>query len=250
MADSTFIQNSRIGRCTFQLRNGQLEVSGLSGGRIEKTFALRSLSQDYSRKAKHVLLLFLVPGFVVIVGLTLIILLLNQNLFPREFALYPAIYVAFGMVGLVRATPRVEYFQFNDHWKHPAFFIIREKAQAQECDDYVRLLVDQIEKAQNGDVFIQTKAAAISTVFLPNPGDSYFVGETRWQVSLVLGSIAFGVPLIPKSAQVLEGDLFFYVVFAFSFTSLACAFLSYQSKERFRHVALVGAVLSLLAIYL
>ena len=248
MADSTFIQNSRIGRCSFQLRNEQIEVSWLSGARIDKSFTLRTLSPDYTRGTKRFSQLFFIPGLTLIVGLALMAFIFGQETFPHNFVIYPAMYVAVGAYGLVRAIPRTEYFQFYDHWKKPTFFMVREKAQAYECDDYVRLLLDAIDRANRGEKVVQTKAAPISTVFLPIPGDSYFAGEIRWQISLVLGSLSVGVPLIPKLGEYL-GDLLFFQVFGCSFAGLVCAVLSYQSTERFRHIALAGAVLSLLAIY-
>jgi hypothetical protein len=248
MADRTFLQNSRIGRCSYQLQNDQIEVSWLSGARIDKSFALRTLSPDYTRGTKRFPQLFFIPGLVLIVGLALVIFILGQDTVPHNFVIYPAMYVAAGAFGLVRAIPRTEYFQFYDHWKKPTFFMVREKAQARECDDYVRLLLEEIDRANRGEKVVRTKAAPISTVFLPNPGDSYFAGEIRWQISLVFGSLSVGVPLIPKLSEYLE-DLLFFQVFGCSFAGLVCAVLSYQSKERFRHIALVGAVLSLLAIY-
>ena len=249
MGGGTFIQNSRIGRCSYQVRNDQIEVSWLTGKRTDRAFPLQTLSPEYSRGSRQFLHLFFVPGFALITGGGVMVFILGQDTVPHGFALYPLMVAVAGAWGLVRATRRTEYFQFYDQWKKPAFFIVREKAQAQECDCYVRLLLDEIERANRGEKVAQTKESPVSTVFLPNPQDSCFSGEIRWQISLVMGGLAVGVPLIPKSSEYL-GDLLFVQTVVCSLAGLVCAFLSYQSKERYRHVALVGAALSLLATFI
>jgi len=245
----TFIQNSRVGRCSYQLRNDHIEVSKLTGKRIDLKFPLQTLSSEYSRGSRQFLHLFIAPGLALIIGVGVTVFILGQDTFPHNFAVYPLMLAVLGAWGVVRATPRTEYFQFYDQWKKPAFFIVREKAQAQECDAYVRLLLDEIERVNRGEKGAPTKAAPISTVFLPPPQDTYIAREIRWQISLIMGGLAVGVPLIPKASEYL-GDLLFIQFVVCSLTGLVCAFLSYQSKERFRHLALIGAALSLLAIYL
>lgn len=247
MSAFTFIQDSRIGRSCFQLRGDQIEVSWLSGAQGGKTFALRSISSDYDRGLRRFPVLFLFPGLVAAVALGASALLLAQDVVPHDFVTYPGMFLIAGVVGVIRGVPRVEYFQFYDHWRRPLFYFVREAGQAEECDDFVRAFLDQIERVQRGEPApAASPPPPISSVHLPSAHDAYFVGEIRWQISLVLGGLSAGLPFIPQFDAAL-GGLLFFIIFGASVGGLVSTWIPYQGKERYRHLSLIGAILSLVA---
>jgi hypothetical protein len=248
MAGLTFIQNSRLGRSIFQLRGEQLEVSWFGGARAKKTFPLLGISPDYYRGRRRFHLLYIVPGVFGFFGLGAVWIERVQNIVEHQFIfLYPWILALAGIVGIIRGVPRVEFFQFYDHWRRPLFYLVRERSQADECDDFVRVVLDAIERVQAGDPLPATiPPPAVSSVRLPDAHEAYFVGEIRWQMSIALGNLSVLLALLPQTNTDL-GGLLFFIVFGASVGGMLFAWLSYQRKERYRHFALVGAILSLTA---
>lgn len=248
MADLTFLQNSRIGRNYYRLKPDCIEISLLWWRGGDRRFLLRSISLDYSRGAHRFHYLYIIPGIVAALALSFITLVLSQDVMPHTIIIHASFFLIGGVVGVIRGVPRVEYFQFYDHWRRPMFYIVREGANAEECDDFVREFLDRVERAHNEETHVEMAAsplAPVSAVHLPSAHDAYFSGEIKWQFAIVFGVLAAGLPLVPRLDASLAG-LLFMIVFGCTLGGLVMAVLSYQAKERWRHLSLVGAVLSLI----
>ncbi len=244
MASPTFIQSSRVGRSIFQLRGDVIEITQTILGRRQETrIPIKTLSRDYDRIARRMPQLFVIPLVLCIPCFWVIDYILGQKEVPHEFAIYPGLFMLALVVAAMRGVPRIDRFQFYDYWKKPIFHIIREKKQGEECDAFVRELLERIECGENGRSISDHKTE------LEGVSDGLFqvqVGEHRWKASVLLGVFSAGLPWFDQLARLI-GNLQFMLVFGSTVGGLVFCVLSFQSKERLRYLSVFGAALSLIA---
>lgn len=252
MSDPVFIQRSRLGRTTFQLRGDTLVLNALTRhGRGAQEIPLRSLDRDYDVRAVRIHLLYLWPLVVGVFCVSLVLLILRQDVVPHDVAIHPLIFLIPAALGFVRGLPRVEFFVFRDAWHQPLFFIVREKAQAAECDSFVQELLYRIERVEAGRAFAAEPAIRdlpASAVVVPAPREPglTWLGENRWSAAITAGALSSMIPLVPWLASALE-DVLLFVVLGFSFASLYLGVTSFLTKERMRFWALPGMALAFVA---
>ncbi len=253
MSSTIFIQDSRIGQRVFHLKGDSLEINGKQfGEEVKLELPIRRISGDYTRGTRRFPLLIVVPLVLSVPCFALIYVILNQNVVPHELIMQPCFFLIFLLPAAIRVAVRVEFFQFYDHWQRPIFYIVREQKQQEECDDYVRALLDRIELLENdlplpvADRIIEP----ISSISLPDPNGFAVLldGELRWKASLIFGAIAAGLPWIAELSRFLD-QFQFLIVFGCSIGGVLCCALSFSAKERFRYLSLVGAVLALIPPY-
>ncbi|MFT3867333.1 MAG: hypothetical protein QM715_02435 [Nibricoccus sp.] len=250
MADRVFIQKSRLGLAIFELKNDVVVLSKTQFGKKERTeFLLKSVSAEYQRVARRFAILIAVPLVPSLFCLWLSYELLTRERMPVALIGWPVIFAFFFLIMTIRGIPRVDAFQFFDHWGKPIFYIVRETHQAPECDDFIQELlyrVDCIEKDQAivaDDPLDAGRAIQLSEV---NSMAPLFSGEYRWKTSIVFGAFSAGIPWLGALFSLFE-ELPFPLVFIGTVVGIAFCVLSYQAKERFRHVSLIGAALSMVA---
>jgi hypothetical protein len=251
MAPPTFIQESRLGRVIYQIRDGALYISVSKFGRgfEEHRVDLRRLSPDYKPLTFRLnFVLGLVGGFLVLCCLALWGLH-RQTLIPEGavgwLMHWPIYGIAFSLIAAVRFSRRFECFQFFDNWDKPALVIIREPAQAQECEAFVLALVSHIELARSNLPAAEREAVLRQlereSAGLPAAGQDL----AYWKLSLVFGGLAVGIPWVPGLAYYFD-LLHFMLVFWLCVGGAACCVFSYQKKESGRHWSVLGLLLSLI----
>ncbi|HWA24935.1 MAG TPA: hypothetical protein VG734_04600 [Lacunisphaera sp.] len=251
----TFVQNSRIHRTIYQIRGNELAISVLNprgNGFSEFLVDLRTVDSNYQPRAVRLYLLVLIPGAVavlsglVIWGLMQAWGLKQLAVVPREvmvhFLLWPAIIFAMSLAFAIRGTRRVEYYQFLNQWKRPAFQIICEREQRAECAAFISALVAHIELAQSDLPEAERRSllerVAAETHEQPAPATNGW----RWKLSLGCGALAAGLPLWPGSA----GDTSLVVIlFPLCALGLIATWLSFAKREPGRWWSLAGAALAL-----
>jgi len=249
MPDIAFIQNSRIGRKLFLLKDDYIEVAlTVRGGKQQERISLKTVDREYERIARRFPVLVVIP--LVFGGLCLWIVqaILTQETLPHPFGIYPGLFALSFLSAAVRGIPKIDTFQFYNHWKRPIFYIVRERKQAEECDSFVAELVRRIQSAedgvrsppdthQNGNVKVGLSANNVEVLL---------AGEHRWKASIVLGALSAGLPWLTQITHVFD-DCLFMLIFAATVGGIGFCVLSLQVKERFRFFSVVGAALSLVA---
>jgi hypothetical protein len=235
-----FIQRSRLGRSIFALRGDQLEItSHLFGRKSETEIPLRMISSNYEVDARRYFVLIIVPLLFAIGCITIFCLLLRQEAWPQMFAMYPAMFTVMFVWIALKHVPRVEYFTFTDHWKKPLFSIVRERAQSNECEAFIRELLERIERTEKGLSPVESPNTPVVDEDYDQPR------EQRWLLSILAGGVATGFPLI---SQVLPevAALTLAVVLAATTCGLIAGVQSFIRKERMKYGALLGIALSVL----
>jgi len=250
----TFVQRSRLGKKIFQIRNGVLEISTsrLSTGFAEHRFDLQTLDPDYQPRTGRLHILLILGGVGLVLSLAVLWGLQNQTVIPREavpyFSYWPGMMLAVSLGWVVYGTRRVEYYVFCNHWKKPAFDIVREPAQTEECTRFILALVEHIKLAQSDlpAAERQTRAQAITSELLlvaPPPPI-----RRKWKLSILCGVLACGLPLIPGLANLID-PLLELIVFALCAGSAAWCYFSFDAREPHRWWSLVGAGLSAIPVF-
>jgi hypothetical protein len=250
MAPPTFVQESRLGRTIYQIREGVLAISiSRWTGFEEHQVDLRRLDPNYEPKSIRLYGLLILPGVGLLISALAYWGLYHQPLVPREAMVYffrwPIIGIAVSLILAIRGSRRFEFYQFKNHWGKPALSILREHQQKTECDFFMSVLVSHIELAQS-DLSPDEKSRILERLLRDEtPAPQTGVGADQWMLSISLGVVACGLPLIPGANQYL--DLFmFMIVFGLCVGSASLCVLSYVAKETKRHWSIIGLVLSLI----
>lgn len=245
MAIPTFVQKSRINEAIFQIRDGRLLISErkLFGKFQDRELDLRWLDPDYK------------PGIArnhtaVIVSLLLAMVaggatwgVLQQTVMPREATFYaiqwPAMFFVAFLASAIRWSRRIEYYGFNNKAGRLVLVIFREPQQAAECAAFIATLVAQIEIAQ-GDLSPEEKSRILQSIgadrsFTP-PAPA---AVALWKISIVLGALAAGLPLVPAFAV-------FIFVFPLCVGGMVLCVFSFTTNEPHRWWSLIGGALSLI----
>jgi hypothetical protein len=251
MASPTFIQESRLGRAIFQIRDGALYISlaRLSGGFNELHFDLRSLDPKYKPVAVRLNFQLLVSGVVLFLCSFALWGLYQQSLIPQEalgyFRQWPVYGIVLSLIMAIRASSRVECFLFSDHWGKPKFFIVRERRQTVECEAFIDALIAHIGIAQSSLPGNEREAVLRKLSLEEVAAPQTELDVPYWKLSLVLGILAASIPWIPNLAYYFVG-LEFMLVFSLCVGgAVFCAF-SYTTNESNRHWSLLGLILSLI----
>lgn len=251
----TFIQNTRIGRTIFQVRNGFVVVSATRFGRPLRDYRidLRSLDSNYSPRSVRVYSLWVIPLVIALLCMAVFKAMRHQNLVPPEtfYVFYPWLAIGFGVsiFSAIQGTRRVEYFEFRNQWGKPALYLVRERKQAVEFTSFIGELVTHIELARSdltqGDrnILLRQLEHAGSDTISREPG------QDRWKMSLVLGSLATAIPLIPGMDQTSDPSVFPFI-FLLCVGGLAAGTFSFLAKETRRWWSVPGMLLALIPVYL
>lgn len=246
----TFIQDSRLGRVIFQIRDGCLFISSQHFGRqIEDRVDLRSLTSNYEARAVRLYswLVICLAGCllcaVVMWGLW------RQTTVPRDalliFGTWAAMSFGVCLLGAIRATPRLFFYVFSNQWGNPALNLIRESRQAAECDAFVAELVAHIELAQSGlDQAARVRLLSeLDTIVDESLGQA--PDADKWKLSIGLGVLAVGLPAFPGLVEYSAG-LLFPLIFLFCVGGMGFSYYSFLRKEPQRWWSLLGGALSLI----
>lgn len=250
MATPTFIQNSRINRVIFQINDGHLLVSTkpLVGPFQEHRFALRNLDPDYRPGFTRNYALLLTPLVLAVLCAGVFRGLWQQSLLPREAIrvplMYSAIWFAASIAGAIRGSRRIEYFQFNNIWKRPAVFIIRERSQSAECADFIAALVAHIEVAQSDLPAAERKLLLERLVDDRGTAANAQPGQNLWLASIWLGIFAVVFPLLLGGLS--QDPSLFPIMFLLCVGGASLCIFSFLANEPRRWWSVVGLVLSLL----
>lgn len=242
--DLVFIQRSRFGRSIFVLRRDTLEITSYLFGRKTKgTISLSSIDPDYELVARRFDTLIVTPLIITGACFGLIRLILWQDLVPHLVALSPAM-LAILLIGIaVYNTRRLEYFTFRDQWKRPRFSILRERKQAEECDAFVRELLDRVEQIE------QEQSANDPHQSDTQNSDRSQLIEVRWKQAIAAGVVAIGFPLLAQYIPELS-QLSIPVVIAADTCGFIAGVSAFMRKEDKRYWALIGVTLCLVPLVL
>jgi hypothetical protein len=250
VADLVFIQRSRLGRSIFALRGETLELtSHLWGRKNELRFPLRSISADYDLQASRFPRVIALHLVLALVCFDATYRLLMAGTWPQILAMYSGIFGLMFLLAGLRFVRRVEYFIFRDHWKHPLFSILREREQTDECDAFVRELLDRIERAESGlppDQSPSEPPKPVSAVRLPADDAHDPPLNHRWLLSLIAGVVSTVFPIATEPFVASPTAL--AVVIIFSTGGILAGWLSFAAKEPKRYWSLAGVLLSLVPI--
>ncbi|HVU17983.1 MAG TPA: hypothetical protein VHD32_13740 [Candidatus Didemnitutus sp.] len=244
-----FIQESHLGRVIFELRDDALSFSQRRfGRRIEGQIPLRRLAPECETRAispTRPLTISLIGAFLS-GGLAWGIV--QSPSIPAGAAAYlaewPGIVCVICIVRAIRWSRRIEYYRFNNIWKRPVLHIIREKAQAAECDAFVAALIRQIELAES-DLSPDERAALLAEAReMPATQSASGLVLSRWKGSIALGILACLLPL-PPPIRAGFGGLLLPVVIVLCAGGASLSVFSFLSKERGRWFGLIGLLLSL-----
>ncbi|MBK9990445.1 MAG: hypothetical protein IPP19_06855 [Verrucomicrobia bacterium] len=250
MADRIFIQKSRIGLKIFHLKADALEICSHWTGKGETSrIELRTISPEYRRVARRFTALIVVPLVLCVLCLLAALVVMIHGKDFQGLSIGPLMFSGTFLVLTIQGVPRVDSFQFFDCWGRPVFYVVREKNQSQECDDFVRELLDHIERIDSAEqMAAEDETYPVSAVQLPSSNDVgyLFSGDYRWKLSIAAGAFSAGVPWVGAVLDLFE-ELPFPLVFFGTVVGLGYCVLSYQAKERLRHFSLLGAAFALIA---
>lgn len=253
MANPTFIQDSRVGRTIFQIRDETLCISAsTSEGLKEYEIELRRLDPDYQTGAVRLYRVLLALGTLLVLVAGVFWGMKHQRVIPQEAlgVAYMGVLLFAGSVFIhaVRWSSRVAFYHFNDQWGKPALGLVRERAQAAECDAFVLELVAHIRMAQAADDGAERQRLltdlAAQKAFLAPPRAEV----QKWQLALASGLLASGLPWLLRS---IEGtELWgFMLVFSLCVAGPAFCYLSFQAREPKRWWSLTGAAFAFVPVF-
>jgi hypothetical protein len=249
----TFVQKSRIFPTIFQIRGDQLAISITrhSGGFDEQVIDLRTVDPNYQPLAVRLDRLVAIYGTIAVLSAAVVWGLWQLTSYvpfvPREtflhFFLWPSLFFAIAFAQSIQSSRRMEYYVFNNQWKKPAFRIICERSQRDECAAFISILVARIELAQSG-LPGDERARLLAQFEAETPLPARPVFNTRWKWSIAFGALATGLPPIPGLVEA-SGGWAFPVVFVLCAWGLCLSVYSFLGKEPGRWWSLLGAALSL-----
>jgi len=248
MSDPIFVQKSRVGRTVFQIRGDQLEIYARNfGRRASGRIPLAQISSDYELVARRFPVLIYAPLGTAALSYALIYAAFHQTTVPREIATGPIVFFAISVLAVFRGVPRLEIFVFQDFWRRPLFYIVRESGQADACNAFVAALLDRIQAAETGEPVDPTTPSEFASS-LPKQGLAavFGSGQNRWWLALVAGIVSAGVPPALQDLPAFDPYMLPLVIFA-SIGGLLCGTLSFVARERHRYWSLLGMAFSLVA---
>lgn len=238
-----------MGRKIFEIRDGAVFVSVRRFGRLrERRVSLSSLNLDYGTVAQrnHGAIVYSLGGVMLFGGISWALWHLRSLPAGAGMLLLylPTIALGLSLISLIRWCPRMEFYVFTNHWRRQALAIMRERAQGEACDEFVRKLVVSIEADQ-----ATTPPANLADLLAAQEGgvessDGLAGGFQKWRASLAFGVMACALPLVPPAAHYL-GALLFPLVFAFCVAAALFCVLSFAAKEPRRWWSLLGLASSL-----
>lgn len=252
MAALVFIQRSRLGRVVFTLRDDELEVmTQFFGNRFERKIPIRSIATDYhavAHRSTRLIVLFLILAGVCIF---LARLAFTQSVLPTIVGIYPTMFAVGFAAGALAFARRLEGYQFTDRWQRPLFVILREHDQIEECDAFVRELLDRIERQDaglplgNGREPPQRAASAVRV----GTGEGEEAPAAQWKRAIIAGVVAAGYPLaFFRMPELAEFSLPVFIVA--STAALMTSGLSFVRNEPRKYWSLLGLALCAIPIVL
>lgn len=245
-----FIQRSRIGGAIFVLRPETLEISeGRGHNEMNTTFNLKNLASDYDIRARHFPILVAIPlGISAVLTFVARLLYLAPEL-PSIFYIYALMFAAIFLVAAIRGTPAVEFFVFNNRMGKPQFRIVREKNQSEDCNNFIRLLVERIEKSERGESLIWSESDATRPVLESSVryGESSVNDLSKgnwWKGAMVFGCGSVCTPVVFYSNPDYHGFAFMLTLLLMT-VGLMAGIMSLTNKEGRVFLVIVGMILSL-----
>lgn len=235
MAERVFIQRARLGRQIFVLRDDELEIG--ASGRPTQTIPLRALSGEYAVGSEQFLfaVVVLLGGAAGLAAVAIWMSRVGAGL--NLLAYYPAGAAVMMALTGARLVRRLEFFEFSDRRGNPAFRVVREPEQREECEAFVRDLLHRIETADAGPEVVRGAAE-------PDFGDGVDPpAEWRWQAAIAAGALTLGFPLVALAVPALE-PMVFFVVLGSAAGSGSAAWFAFAAQERRRWWALAGVALA------
>lgn len=252
---STFVQNSRVGRAYFQIRDGTLSVSSRvpGSGFAETSFDLRTIDPDYEPQVVRLHALLIIPGIAAVLSLGVVWGFMQISAIPRGAVVYfvqwPAVVFAVALALAIRGSRRVEYFVFHDHWKRRAFTIICEREQREECAAFISTLVETIEVLQ-ADLPVEQRTREFQRIGRDNHTEGAAKRRVAlWKLSITRGALVTGTAWIPVVGQYFYEDLF-VIFLALCVGGVALCYFSFDQREPRRWWSLLGAGLAIIPIFL
>ena len=228
----------------FEIEGEYLHINGrYMGAKVRKRVLLRSLDPDFDYEIRRYLVPFVASMALVLIMAVLMRFILSTDYFPHVLAIWPGYGLGIALFGGLIWWPKFAFFVFSDQWGKPAVRLTCEGKQRGECEAFVAELVAAIENP--------------GLMLSPDPDVEEFeveaIGETktepksnwRWLVSILMGSLAVGLPWLNWLMDVL-GVLGFMMVFTFSVLGAVCGIWSFLYKEDMRYMAIYGVLLSLI----
>jgi hypothetical protein len=140
------VQKSRIGRRTFEIRDGHVEIAWKAEG---KNTQIRVPMTDIDPECEELVVrrpyMFIVPlALAVLVTLATRALLVQQTV-PKYFAIWTGMCIPLFLWQAFRGLPPVELRRFRNRKGEVVFDVVREKTQARDVDDFIADLRMQIK---------------------------------------------------------------------------------------------------------
>jgi hypothetical protein len=251
MTGPIFNQKSRIGQVLFEVRDGKLLLSSriLRGPFTEHSISLGRLSPDYKPQTTRNYALVVVPLIFAFICGAAIWKLIHQTTLSEDITpglyFYPVLGLVASLFGAVRGSRRIEYYQFYTTTGQPAFSIVREREQAQECAAFITALVAQIEFARSG---VAPDTSMVRLIRADQ--DAARMGDSSprrdfWQISIACGLFAAGLPWLPNAHYYFSGFLFPLVFWLCVGGAAFCVF-SFLRNESNRWWSVLGLVFALI----
>ncbi len=251
MTGPIFNQKSRIGQVIFEVRDGDIRLSSriFRGPFTEHSIALNRLSPDYKPQVTRNHALVIVPLVFAFICAAALWKLMHQTVLPEGagpgLSFYPIIGLIVSLFGAVRGSRRIEYYQFYTTAGQPAFSIVREREQAQECAAFITALVAQIEFARSG---VTPDLSIVRSVRTDQ--DAARTGDATprrdlWQISIACGVFAAGLPWLPN-VNYYFADFLFPLVFWLCVGGVSLCAFSFARNEARRWWSVLGAILALI----
>ncbi len=244
MSRPTFVEKSPFGSVIFQINGLDLEIVNCRfGNRDRVNVPLRSLNAKFTRVSRVIPATLIVPLFMVLISAVSAWWLLGQDALPRHLIVWS---VGFGCLGLVVALqlsrPFV-FYQFKDQWGRLRFSVMREKHQAAECDAFVAELTLRIQITHSDLPANTVSQWSENGPYHAHERQTTVRREWKWSASLVLGTLANLVLLLPGATPT-NGA--FILLFPLICAGLLFGGWSIEAKEQCRFWGAIGISISLL----
>ncbi len=255
MPDVTFIQRGRFGRIIFTLRESSLEISAHTVfGRSEEEFFIGTISPDYDRVGPRFPSFVIFPLVCAVIFGWLTYLVFAQDTLPWPlFGTYSIMFCGTSLWVALCHSRRLDTYVFFDRSRTPKFGIIREKTQAAECDDFVRELLDRIERVDQGLPLPKhntgSVAARPSAIHYNRVPRSPPRREVIWMVALITGSVGAAFPPASEIWPIVQPYSFVAVYGSLVAAMLTSAY-SFTAKERLKYVSILGVGLAATPLFL
>ena len=144
-----FVQKSRIGRRTFEVREGHLEVAWKADGKsTQARFPLSDIEPECEELVMRRPYLFIVPLCFAVLLTVATRALLHQQVVPKQMSIWSGMFIPVFLWMAFRGLPPVELRRFRSRKGDVLFDVVREKNQAQEVDEFLTELRAAISAAR------------------------------------------------------------------------------------------------------